>query len=87
MKEIEVISNIEIKKDSEYDIIINVPSAIGKIKYYCKLKKKVEDSDVKNAIETAKSLNLPIYILTSSDFDENLAFENPDIIIHNLKDE
>lgn len=57
----------EVRKNSEIDAIINVPTAVGEITYFCKAKSKKtsNDGDLAAAILTAKSKMLPALYLTT----------------------
>jgi len=68
-KKIIVHSLEEVRKGSEIDALINLPSAVGVIKYFCKAKSKKSsnDGDLAAAILTAKSKMLPaLYITTGT---------------------
>ncbi len=59
----------EVRKNSEIDAIIQLPTSVGNIKYYCKAKSKKSsnDGDLAAAILTAKSKMLPaLYITTGT---------------------
>lgn len=57
----------EIKKDSEVDFIIELQTAIGHVRYFCKAKnkKKINESDLSTALLNAQSKSLPLLFLTS----------------------
>ncbi|MBD3354613.1 hypothetical protein GF361_01350 [Candidatus Woesearchaeota archaeon] len=56
-----------IRKKSEIDLVLKIPSVIGDLDYYCKAKKKmrVSDSDLSSAIVKGQSKKLPIIFLTT----------------------
>jgi len=68
-------SNIEIteekivKKNSDLDIIIEVPSAVGNLVYYCKAKskKRISDSDLSSAFVQGQLKKLPVLFLTKGE--------------------
>jgi len=64
---IEIIETSIIKKSSEIDFIITVPSAIGKARYYCKAKSKksITEGDLSTAYVTGESKKLPVLFLSS----------------------
>lgn len=56
-----------VRKNSEIDYILSIPSAIGQIKYYCKAKKKKKsnDSDLAQAFVKGQVKKLPVlYLIT-----------------------
>ncbi|MFH1072773.1 MAG: hypothetical protein V1743_05065 [Nanoarchaeota archaeon] len=64
---IEIIETNIIKKSSEIDFIITVPSAIGKAQYYCKAKSKksITEGDLSTAYVTGESKKLPVLFLSN----------------------
>jgi len=56
-----------VRKKSEIDMVLKVPSVLGDLDYYCKARKKkrVSDSDLSSAIVKGQSKNLPIIFLTT----------------------
>jgi len=66
---INIIETKEIKKNKEIDLIIELQTTIGSIKYFCKSKnkKKINDSDLSTALVKAQSRNLPLLFLTNGD--------------------
>ncbi|MCP3681183.1 MAG: hypothetical protein GY861_00700, partial [bacterium] len=67
--EIETIEFSIMKKNSEIDIIADVPSAVGKLRYYCKAKnkKRCNDSDLSSAFVQGQIKKLPVLFITSGD--------------------
>ncbi len=68
-KNITVLSLDEVRKNSEIDAKIRLPTPVGNITYYCKAKSKKSsnDGDLAAAILTAKSKMLPaLYITTGT---------------------
>src|SRR3989338_640776 len=55
-----------LKKDSEIDYIVQIPSVFGNLEYYCKAKnkKKISDSDISNAFVQAQAKKLPVILLS-----------------------
>jgi hypothetical protein len=65
-KRIEVKEVIK-KKKKDHELIISIPSAVGRVEYYCRAKdkKKCNDGDLSSAYLTAQSKKLqPIFITT-----------------------
>lgn len=65
-----VIKKAEVKKkNSEADLLLLVPSAVGHIEYYCKAKNKksVSDSDISSAYVQGQLKKLPSMLLTTGD--------------------
>lgn len=64
-KNIKVIEHNIVKKKSDIDLIIKIPSNIGKLTYYCKArnKKRLNDGDVSQAFLQAQNKNMPAMIL------------------------
>ena len=58
-----------VKKNTEFDFVITVPSAIGNIRYYCKAKnkKRCSDSDISSAYAQGQLKKLPALFLTAGD--------------------
>ncbi len=65
-KNIEVIEK-EILRKTEIDFIVNVPSGLGRIKYYCRAKKKksCNDGDLSSAYIKGQTKKLPVLFLTT----------------------
>ncbi|MBT3298021.1 hypothetical protein HN385_03790 [archaeon] len=80
------IENKEIvRKNSELNFIINVPSTIGKIKYFCKAKNKnkCDEKDLSAAYMESQMKKMPLLFLYSCDINkkaiemlESKAFDN-----------
>lgn len=65
-----IIKNFEVKrKNSDADLHLVIPSAVGEMEYYCKAKnkKKVNDSDVSSAYVQGQLKKLPAILLTTGD--------------------
>lgn len=67
---IEVMEESQIAKDREYEFVIEVGSAIGTIKYYCRArnKKKLSEGDVAPALLKSKQKDLQCLFLTNGEF-------------------
>ncbi len=64
---ISIISKEINKKGSGGDLIIEVPSPVGNIKYFCRVKgkKKINDSDLASAFVQGQQNKLPVLYVTS----------------------
>jgi len=58
-----------IRKTSEAEFIIKVPSSIGNVRYYCKArsKKRFNDSDLSNAYVQGEIKKLPVLFLITGE--------------------
>ena len=78
---INIINTEIIKKSSEIDFIVEIPSVMGNLQYYCKArnKKKISDSDLSNAYVKGQFKKLPVIVISpgelSSKAQEILAKE------------
>ncbi|HLC60416.1 MAG TPA: hypothetical protein VJJ52_03220 [Candidatus Nanoarchaeia archaeon] len=63
---IDIISTEVTKKNSEIDFIIEIPSVMGSLQYYCKAKnkKRISDSDLSNAYVKGQFKKLPVIVLS-----------------------
>ncbi len=66
---ISVISSETIKRNSEMDFIVEIPSVVGNLQYYCKAKnkKRISDSDLSNAYVKGQLKRLPVLFVSSGD--------------------
>ncbi len=66
---INVISTEIIKKNSEMEFVVEVPSVVGNLQYYCraKNKKRVSDSDLSSAYVKGQLKRLPVIVLSGGD--------------------
>lgn len=57
------------KRGTEIDFIVELPSSVGKLQYYCKAKskKKINDSDIASAMIQGQQKKLPILILLTGE--------------------
>jgi cell pole-organizing protein PopZ len=82
-----IIKNIDVtRKNSEIDYEIEIPSTIGNIMYYCKVKSKktVNDSDLASAFVKGQLKKLPVLFLTRGKLTKK-AKEMLDVEFENLK--
>jgi hypothetical protein len=58
-----------IKKKTDFDLILEVPSPVGKLTYYCKArsKKKLTDADISAAYVQGQIKKLPVILLTDGE--------------------
>ena len=63
---INIVSSEVIKRNSEIDFIVEIPSVVGNLQYYCKArnKKRISDSDLSNAYVKGQLKRLPVIVLS-----------------------
>jgi hypothetical protein len=63
---IEIIEKNIIRKDSEIEFVIKVPSNVGSLTYFCKAKgkKRITDGDLSSAFIQGQTKKLPVIFLT-----------------------
>lgn len=68
-KKIIILEETIIRKNSDFDLIIKIPSEVGKIKYYCKVKnkKKTNDKDLSSLFVDGQMKKLPILYITNGE--------------------
>lgn len=66
---VEILHEELVKKDREFDFIVEIPSNLGKLKYFVKVrnKKKIGEGDLSLAYSQAQMKNLPLLFLTSGE--------------------
>ena len=66
---VKILSQEMIKKDYEMDFLIEIPSVMGNLKYYCKAKskKKINDSDLSSAFVKGQYKKLSVIFLTDGE--------------------
>jgi hypothetical protein len=66
---IDIIDCTIVKKNSEMDLVIKMPTPMGKIAYYCKAKnkKKCNDGDLSSAYVKGEMKKLPVIFLTTGE--------------------
>ncbi|MCF7861085.1 hypothetical protein K9M79_02480 [Candidatus Woesearchaeota archaeon] len=64
---IEIVSFDIIRKNSEIDLVLSVPTAVGNVGFYTKAKNKktINDGDISSAILTAESKKMPLVFITT----------------------
>ncbi len=70
---IKILETTELKKSAEYDFVIEVPSPLGTLTYYCKArnKKKINDADISNAFVQGQLKKLPTLLITQGELHKN----------------
>lgn len=68
-KGINIFETSIIRKNSEIDMVIHVPSSVGNLKYYCKIrnKKKCNDKDLSSAYVQGELRKLPVLFITTGE--------------------
>ncbi len=63
---INVVSSEIIKRNSEIDFVVEIPSVVGNLQYYCKAKskKRINDSDLSTAYVKGQLKKLPVLVLS-----------------------
>lgn len=90
-KKIELINYQVIKKKKEIDLIVRVPSVIGKLDYLCKAKRKrkISDSDINALFVEGQIKKIPVLFLTtgvlSKKAQEKLANEFKGLTVDRLE--
>jgi len=66
---IELIEEKVVKKNLDLDLVVEVPSAVGSLTYYCKAKskKRISDSDLSSAFVQGQLKKLPVLFLTKGE--------------------
>ncbi len=70
--DIYVISQSIVRKGREFNFVVDVPSSLGKLRYFVKFKnkKKIGDSDFLAAIEEANKQKLPVLFLGNGELNK-----------------
>ncbi|MFH1506216.1 MAG: hypothetical protein ABIE94_04505 [archaeon] len=68
-KRIRIIEKIKVKKNSQAEFIVDLPTAVGRMEYYCqaKKKKKCNDGDLSSAYITGQAKKMPVLFITTGD--------------------
>ena len=69
---INIVDTKEIKKNSEFDIVIELNTQLGNVKYFCKAKnkKKINEGDLSTALVSAQSKNMPLLFITNGEISK-----------------
>ncbi len=67
--EIEVLSSKVLKKNSDLEFDVLIPSTVGSLLYYCRAKKKrrINDSDIAQAVVISDSRKMPLLFLSTGE--------------------
>jgi hypothetical protein len=84
-KQLTIISYSTIKKNKEYNFILEVPSAVGKAKFFCKAvdKKKIDEKDLALALIEGQNKQLPVLFMSTGDLNKKTQ-EMKDILFKDL---
>lgn len=68
-KNIEILEKEILRKNSDIELIIKIPSEVGKLKYFCKAKdkKKTNDKDLSSCFVDAQMRKLPMLYVTTGE--------------------
>jgi hypothetical protein len=71
-KNIEIVNESTVKKGREFNLIVDVDSNIGKMRFFvkCKDKRKINDGDLSLALNEAKGL--PVLFLSNGELSKGL---------------
>jgi len=66
---IEILNEEIVKKDKEFNFLVEIPSNLGRLKYFVKVrnKKKINEGDLSLAYNEAQAKSLPLLFLTNGD--------------------
>lgn len=66
---ISIVSTEVVKRNSEIDFVVELPSVVGNLQYYCKArnKKRISDSDLSQAYVKGQLKRLPVIVLSPGD--------------------
>ena len=87
---IRIVSSEVSKRNSEIDFIVEIPSVVGNLQYYCKArnKKRISDSDLSTAYVRGQLKKLPVLVLSpgelSAKAQEMLAKELSNLTFKNI---
>ena len=68
-KRIRILEKIKIRKNRGAELIVDLPTAVGRMEYYCqaKKKKKCNDGDLSTAFITGQAKKMPVLFITTGD--------------------
>jgi len=68
-KKIEIIDEKVIRKNKEFDFVVEIPSSVGNLKFYVKVKdkKKINDADLSLAYNEGKSQNMGVLFISNGE--------------------
>lgn len=70
---IAVQESVTVKRKLDFDLVVELPSPVGTLKYYCKVKgkKKISDSDLSSAFVQGQMRKLPVIFLTDGELTKS----------------
>ena len=82
---INVVNSEIIKRNSEIDFIVEIPSVVGNLQYYCKArnKKRINESDLSQAYVKGQLKRLPVLVISPGELSAK-AIEMVDKELNNL---
>jgi hypothetical protein len=62
-----------VKKKTEFDVLLALPSPVGQLQYYCKVrsKKKILDTDLSAAFVQGQMRKLPVLFITDGELTKS----------------
>jgi len=71
-KDMEIVSKEIVKKESEIDMVVKVPSSVGKLEYSCKAKNRkiINEGDLAYALIQGQAKRLPVIFLTNGELNK-----------------
>ena len=68
-KNVNILEEVVIRKKTDYEFIAEIPSDIGIVKFFIKVrgKKNISDADLSLALDKSSSQKLPLYFLSTGD--------------------
>lgn len=71
-----VIDQKQVKRSREYEYVVQIPSAVGLLTYYCraKNKKKITEADVSQAFVEGQLKKLPVLVVSDGELDKKAKF-------------
>ncbi|MFQ5475343.1 MAG: hypothetical protein ACE5DM_05925, partial [Candidatus Nanoarchaeia archaeon] len=88
--QIDILDIDVIRKNAEIDCVVDLPSNVGSLIYFCKIKKKkkVNDGDISSAYVQAQMKKMPILYLTPGDLTKKarhlIDFEFKTMVVRNI---
>jgi len=69
---IKVAASEIIRKNAEIDLVVEIPSVVGSLQYYCKAKnkKRISDSDLSSAYVKGQLRKLPVLFISTGELSD-----------------
>ncbi len=66
---IKILEQKVVRKNKDMEMLVEIPSSVGSLKYFCKAKnkKKVNDGDLSSIYIQAQSKKLPVLFITTGE--------------------